>query len=59
MSWRGQVPIVTDGPYVEAKETVGGFVLLDVDSEAEAVGIASCLPNKVGTRIEVRPTLEI
>ncbi len=58
VSWRGHVPIVTDGPYVEAKETVGGFVLLDVDSEAEAAGIASSWPNKVGTRIEVRPTLE-
>ncbi len=59
VSWRGQVPIVTDGPYVEAKEAVGGFVLLDVDSEAEALEIASSWPNKVGTRIEVRLTLEI
>jgi hypothetical protein len=58
VSWHGQVPIVTDGPYVEAKEAVGGFVLLDVDSAAEALEIASSWPNKVGIRIEVRPIVE-
>jgi hypothetical protein len=33
---------VTDGPYVEAKETVGSFVIPDVDSVAEAVGVEIC-----------------
>jgi hypothetical protein len=55
VSWRGQVPIVTDGPYVEAKETVGGFALLDVDTAAEAIEIVGSWPSKVGIRIEVRP----
>jgi hypothetical protein len=57
VSWRDQAPIVTDGPYVEAKETVGGFVVLDVESESEALEIAGSWPNKVGTRIEVRAVL--
>jgi hypothetical protein len=35
VSWRGQEPIVTDGPYMEAKESVGGLALLDVESAAE------------------------
>lgn len=58
VSWRGQVPIVTDGPYVEAKESVGGFAVLDVDSKAEAMEIAGSWPARVGFRIEVRPIAE-
>ena len=58
VSWRGQEPLVTDGPYVEAKESVGGFVLLDVASAAEALEIASAWPCKVGIRIELRPIVE-
>jgi hypothetical protein len=27
ISWRGAEPLVTDGPYVEAKETVGGIIV--------------------------------
>jgi hypothetical protein len=57
VSWRGQDPIVTDGPYLEAKETVGGFGILDVDSAEEALGIASSWPAKVGIRIELRPVV--
>ena len=59
VSWRGQVPIVTDGPYVEAKESVGGFALLDVATKAEAVEIAGAWPARTGFRIEVRPVEEV
>lgn len=55
ISWRGQKPIVTDGPYLEAKETVGGFGILNVDSAEEAVEIVSSWPSRIGIRIEVRP----
>ena len=58
VSWRGLVPIVTDGPYVEAKESVGGFALLDVETKAEAMEIAGAWPARVGYRIEVRPVEE-
>jgi hypothetical protein len=57
VSWRGGAPIVTDGPYVEAKEAVGGFVLLDVESAAEAAEIAASWPHRPGIRIEVRPAV--
>ena len=59
VSWRDQQPIVTDGPYVEAKETVGGFVLLDVESADEAMEIATSWPSPSGFRIEVRPVEEV
>jgi hypothetical protein len=58
VSWRGQVPIVTDGPFTEAKESVGGFVILDVDTAAEAMEIAGSLPARVGVRIELRRVVE-
>lgn len=59
VSWRGDSPIVTDGPYVEAKETVGGFGILDVETEAEAMEIVRSWPSRVGIRIEVRPVVEV
>ena len=47
--------MVTDGPFVETKEAVGGFDLIECDSLEEAVEIASRHPvAQVGT-IEVRP----
>ncbi len=59
VTWRSDLPIVTDGPYLEAKETVGGFVLLDVESVAEAIEIAGSWPYRRGIRIEVRPVQAI
>jgi hypothetical protein len=58
ISWRGQQPIVMDGPFVEAKESVGGFILFDVATEAEALDIACSLPARDGARIELRPVVE-
>jgi hypothetical protein len=50
---------VTDGPFAETREQLGGFYLLDVDSLAEAVAIAERQPGaRIGT-IEVRPVMEI
>jgi hypothetical protein len=55
VSWRDRAPVVTDGPYVEAKEAVAGFLVVEVGSEAEALEIASSWPGRSGLRIEVRP----
>ena len=50
---------VTDGPYAEAKEQMGGFILIDARDMDEAVRIAAGIPlAKYGT-IEVRPVYEI
>ena len=48
---------VTDGPFVEAKESIGGYVLLSVKSTDEAVAIARTNPmHDFGLVTEVRPT---
>jgi hypothetical protein len=52
---RGGKKMVTDGPFAETKEAVGGFDLLECRSLEEAVEIAATHPlAEVGT-IEVRP----
>jgi len=50
--------VVTDGPYVESKEAVGGYILVHARTMAEAVDAARACPVlKYGLQIEVRPTL--
>lgn len=52
-------PTVTDGPYLEIKEIVGGFVNIVADDIDEAVAVASAWPGiAVGDLIEVRPVME-
>jgi len=47
---------VTDGPFAESKEIVGGFVIVKADSLAEATTIARGCPGfAYGTIVEVRP----
>jgi hypothetical protein len=47
--------LVTDGPYAEVKEALGGFFLLDCDSLDEAVDWAARIPGAEHGAIEVRP----
>jgi hypothetical protein len=52
---RDRKPLVTDGPFVETKEAVGGFDIIECGSFDEAVQIAAGHPvAEIGT-IEVRP----
>jgi hypothetical protein len=48
-------PIVTDGPFIEAKEVIGGFALVDVANLDEALDLARSWP---GGDVEVRPVVE-
>jgi hypothetical protein len=48
-------PIVTDGPFAESKEAVGGFDLIEAGSLDEAVEIAAAHPVAQTGTIEVRP----
>jgi len=50
---------VTDGPFTEAKELVGGYWVIDVRSKEEAVEWASRAPMADGDCIEVRQVYEI
>lgn len=48
--------VISDGPFVESKETIGGYFLLNVDSLEAAVAIAQQCPGlPYGIRVEVRP----
>jgi len=48
--------VVSDGPFAEAKETIGGYFLLKVASIDAAVAIAQQCPGlPYGIRVEVRP----
>ena len=50
-------PVVTDGPFAEASEVVGGFAVVEVSSMDAAVELAKTWP---GTGpVEVRPTLDM
>ncbi len=48
-------PMVTDGPFAETKEAVGGFDIIEAGSIDEAVEIAAGHPAAQGGTIEVRP----
>src|SRR5918999_895299 len=48
--------LVTDGPYAEVKEALGGYYLLECDSMEEALDWASRIPGAEHGSIEVRPT---
>lgn len=51
--------VVTDGPFAETREQLGGYYLIDARDLDEALGIAERIPPaKFGT-IEIRPVLEI
>ncbi len=57
---RGGRPVVTDGPYLELKEVVGGVVFLNVADLEEAVKIGSTWPGlrARGVSVEIRPIIE-
>ena len=56
---RGGNRIVTDGPFAETREQLGGFYIIEARDLDEAIGIAERIPPaKFGT-IEIRPVMEI
>lgn len=50
---------VTDGPFAEAKELIGGFMLVQVRSLDEAVEWAARLAEVLEAEVEVRPVVEL
>lgn len=50
-------PAVTDGPYLETKEYLASWYLLDVDSEERALEIAADMPSAKSMPVEVWPIL--
>ena len=54
VDYSGETPVVTDGPYGETKELFGGFYILDVASQDEAVEWARRMPAIPGSKCEIR-----
>lgn len=50
---------VTDGPFAETREQLGGFFLIDARDLDEALGIAERIPMAKRGTVEVRPVVEI
>jgi hypothetical protein len=55
---RGGERLVTDGPYAETKEQLGGYFLIDVADLDAAIDIAARIPSVHAGTIEVRPLVD-
>jgi hypothetical protein len=51
--------VVTDGPFAETREHLGGFYLIDVANLDEAIRIAERHPGARHGTVEVRPVMEL
>lgn len=52
-------PFVTDGPFIETREQIAGYFLIDARNLSAAVSIAEKVPGaRIGT-VEIRPLIEI
>ncbi|RVX45130.1 hypothetical protein EDD27_7907 [Nonomuraea polychroma] len=54
---RGGAPVATDGPFVEAKEHLAGYFVVDCESTERAVEIAARFPDARFAAVEVRPVM--
>ena len=51
--------LVTDGPFAETTEQLGGFYLIDAANLDEAIAIAARIPGATKGTVEVRPVFEL
>ena len=52
-------PLVTDGPFIETREQIAGYFLVNAKNLSDAISIAARVPGaRIGT-VEVRPLIEI
>ncbi|GAB0102686.1 YciI family protein [Nocardia sp. JMUB6875] len=56
---RGDEVLLTDGPFLEAKDQIGGFALIEVEDLDEAIEIAARHPASRFGQIEIRPVLTL
>jgi hypothetical protein len=54
----GAEPVLTDGPFAESKEQLGGFCLLECENADEALEWARKVPMREGS-IEIRPVMDL
>jgi hypothetical protein len=58
VSFSGGKPTVTDGPFAEAKEVIGGYWMIQVKSKEEAIEWAKRCPGSDNETIEIRQVFE-
>jgi hypothetical protein len=58
VSFTTGTPVVTDGPFTEAKEVLGGYWMIDVKSRAAAIAWAKQCPGDANMTIEIRQVQE-
>jgi len=51
--------LVTDGPFAETREQLGGYYLVECESEQEALDAAARIPNARFGSVEVRPVMQM
>lgn len=56
---RGGKRMVTDGPFAETTEQLGGYYIIDVDNLDEAIEISSRIPPAKKGTVEIRPIHEL
>ena len=54
---RGDEVLLTDGPFIEGREQIGGFALIDCRNLDEAIEIAAGHPASAFGQVEIRPVL--
>ena len=59
VSFKGGIPMVTDGPFTEAKEVLGGYWMIEVGSKEEAIEWAKRCPASENEVIEIRQVQEM
>jgi hypothetical protein len=59
VSFASGKPVVTDGPFTEAKEVLGGYWMIDVKSREEAIAWAKKCPASANEIIEIRQVQEM
>lgn len=55
---RGGESLLSDGPFIESKEQLGGFYIIDVESIEDAAKWAAQIPDARTGAIEIRPVME-
>jgi hypothetical protein len=56
---RNSKRLVTDGPFAETREQLGGYFLIEANNLDEAIGIAGRIPMARKGTVEVRPVIDI
>lgn len=59
VTYKGGKPKVTDGPFAEAKEVLGGYWMIQVKSREEAIEWAKRIPGGENETVEVRQVFEM